>query len=118
MSQPPKNINFERCEDEPIHIPESIQSYGFLIAFNYKDLKISIVSDNCESVFTEPLIGKHFLEILSSDTNERAFLEETFDFALVNVPGPVLIKAPEHVLNLFKVVHGGCPLERWRVQPL
>jgi light-regulated signal transduction histidine kinase (bacteriophytochrome) len=78
-SQPPKNINFERCEDEPIHIPESIQSYGFLIAFNYKDLKISIVSDNCESVFTEPLIGKHFLEILSSDTNERAFLEETFD---------------------------------------
>ncbi len=79
MSQPPKNINFERCEDEPIHIPESIQSYGFLIAFNYKDLKISIVSDNCESVFTEPLIGKHFLEILSSDTNERAFLEETFD---------------------------------------
>ena len=79
MSQPPQNINFERCEDEPIHIPESIQSYGFLIAFNYKDLKISIVSDNCESVFTEPLIGKHFLEILSSDTNERAFLEETFD---------------------------------------
>ncbi|MEC8905094.1 MAG: ATP-binding protein [Pseudomonadota bacterium] len=72
-------MNFERCEDEPIHIPESIQSYGFLIAFNYKDLKISIVSDNCESVFTEPLIGKHFLEILSSDTNERAFLEETFD---------------------------------------
>ena len=42
-------------------------------------MKISIVSDNCESVFTEPLIGKHFLEILSSDTNERAFLEETFD---------------------------------------
>ena len=79
MSQPPQNINFERCEDKPIHIPESIQSYGFLIAFNYKDLKISIVSDNCESVFTEPLIGKHFLEILSSDTNERAFLEETFD---------------------------------------
>ena len=30
-------------------------------------------------MFTEPLIGKHFLEILSSDTNERAFLEETFD---------------------------------------
>ena len=60
-------------------LDESIQSYGFLIAFNYKDLKISIVSDNCESVFTEPLIGKHFLEILSSDTNERAFLEETFD---------------------------------------
>ena len=79
MSQPPPHFNFERCEDEPIHIPESIQSYGFLIAFSYEDLKISIVSENCDAVFTEQLIGKHFLEILSSDTDERAFLEETFD---------------------------------------
>ena len=74
----PQEINFERCEDEPIHIPESIQSYGFLIAFSYEDLKISIVSENCDAVFKEQLIGKHFLEILSSDTDERAFLEETF----------------------------------------
>ena len=79
MPQPPKEINFERCEDEPIHIPESIQSYGFLIAFSYEDLKISIVSENCDAVFIEQLIGKHFLDILSSDTDERAFLEETFD---------------------------------------
>ena len=78
MSQPPPHFNFERCEDEPIHIPESIQSYGFLIAFSYEDLKISIVSENCDAVFKEQLIGKHFLEILSSDTDERAFLEETF----------------------------------------
>ena len=78
MSQPPPHFNFERCEDEPIHIPESIQSYGFLIAFSYEDLKISIVSENCDAVFTEQLIGKHFLDILSSDTDERAFLEETF----------------------------------------
>tara|TARA_Y100000994_G_scaffold247036_1_gene251561 strand:+ start:7210 stop:9864 length:2655 start_codon:yes stop_codon:yes gene_type:complete len=79
MSQPPPHFNFERCEDEPIHIPESIQSYGFLIAFSYEDLKISIVSENCDAVFIEQLIGKHFLDILSSDTDERAFLEETFD---------------------------------------
>ncbi len=78
MSQPPPHFNFERCEDEPIHIPESIQSYGFLIAFSYEDLKISIVSENCDAVFKEQLVGKHFLEILSSDTDERAFLEETF----------------------------------------
>lgn len=79
MSQPPRHFDFERCEDEPIHIPESIQSYGFLIAFSYEDLKISIVSENCDAVFIEQLIGKHFLDILSSDTDERAFLEETFD---------------------------------------
>ena len=79
MNQSPQNFNFERCEDEPIHIPESVQSYGFLIAFSYDDLNISIVSENCETIFAEGIVGKNFLDILSSDTNERAFLEETFD---------------------------------------
>ena len=79
MIQSPQNFNFERCEDEPIHIPESVQSYGFLIAFSYDDLNISIVSENCETIFAEGIVGKNFLDILSSDTNERAFLEETFE---------------------------------------
>ena len=79
MNQSPQNFNFERCEDEPIHIPESVQSYGFLIAFSYDDLNISIVSENCETIFAEGIVGKNFLDILSSDTNERAFLEETFE---------------------------------------
>lgn len=79
MSQFPQNFNFERCEDEPIHIPESVQSYGFLIAFSYKDLKIEIVSENCKSIFNDEIIGENFLDILSSDSDERTFLEETFD---------------------------------------
>ena len=79
MSQFPQNFNFERCEDEPIHIPESVQSYGFLIAFSYKDLKIEIVSENCNSIFADEIIGENFLDILSSDSDERTFLEETFD---------------------------------------
>ena len=79
MTQSTQNFNFERCEDEPIHIPESVQSYGFLIAFNYEDLEVSIVSENCNTIFADEIIGKGFLDILSSDTDERAFLEETFD---------------------------------------
>ncbi|WP_394221318.1 ATP-binding protein [Alteromonas gracilis] len=91
------NFNFERCEDELIHVPESIQSYGFLIAFNYEDLKIAVVSENCDSVFAEKIIGKNFLDILSSDSSERTFLEETFDRVAQNkirLPIKLHLKAP------------------------
>ena len=69
MTQSTQNFNFERCEDEPIHIPESVQSYGFLIAFNYEDLEVSIVSENCNTIFADEIIGKGFLDILSSSTD-------------------------------------------------
>lgn len=75
MNQSPQNFNFERCEDEPIHIPESVQSYGFLIAFSYDDLNISIVSENCETIFAEGIVGKNFLDILSSIQTSALFLK-------------------------------------------
>ena len=53
MTQSTQNFNFERCEDEPIHIPESVQSYGFLIAFNYEDLEVL----TCSNRFTQPVKG-------------------------------------------------------------
>jgi hypothetical protein len=40
---------FHRCEDEPIHIPGAIQSFGVLVALRYdgeKNLKVRITSEN------------------------------------------------------------------------
>jgi light-regulated signal transduction histidine kinase (bacteriophytochrome) len=43
---------FKRCEDEPIHIPGAIQSFGILIALKFVQrgkLQVRIASENCES---------------------------------------------------------------------
>lgn len=43
---------FQRCEDEPIHIPGAIQSFGVLIAIRLVErgkLQVRIASENCES---------------------------------------------------------------------
>ncbi|WP_232365084.1 phytochrome family protein [Salinimonas marina] len=79
MQYDPQNMPFDKCEDEPIHIPESIQGYGFLIAFAHENLKITVVSENTRDIFSEPLVGKHFLDLLSPEADERNFLNETFE---------------------------------------
>ena len=55
------SFSFQRCEDEPIHIPETIQSYGFLIAFGKETLDVSIVSENIKNLFADSIISKAFL---------------------------------------------------------
>ena len=79
MSYDPKSFPYQKCEDEPIHIPENIQSYGFLLAFDKSDLTIKIISENVRELFTEEVIGREFLTLLSSETDEKQFLQETFD---------------------------------------
>jgi light-regulated signal transduction histidine kinase (bacteriophytochrome) len=44
------NKQFQRCEDEPIHIPGAIQSFGFLIALEFGVMdqrRACIASENC-----------------------------------------------------------------------
>jgi light-regulated signal transduction histidine kinase (bacteriophytochrome) len=43
------NRKFQRCEDEPIHIPGAIQSFGFLVALEFGDkekLRVRVASEN------------------------------------------------------------------------
>jgi light-regulated signal transduction histidine kinase (bacteriophytochrome) len=47
------NRKFQRCEDEPIHIPGAIQSFGFLVAIEVGDkdkLRVRIASDNSQAL--------------------------------------------------------------------
>jgi len=49
------NINITNCDAEPIHIPGSIQSFGYLLALNKTDNTIQYCSENCAILFGKPL---------------------------------------------------------------
>ncbi|KAE9377288.1 hypothetical protein N431DRAFT_555517 [Stipitochalara longipes BDJ] len=71
---------FQRCEDEPIHIPGAIQQYGVLIALKFNDyegndLEVRIASENSRMLFgygPEQLFQlKSFIDIFESQTKEE-----------------------------------------------
>jgi len=64
----------QRCEDEPIHIPGAIQSFGLLIALHEEDggkFKVRIVSENSERMIgyspKQLFALDNFCDILSDD---------------------------------------------------
>ena len=64
----------QRCEDEPIHIPGAIQSFGLLIALSEEEegkLKVRVVSENSERIigFTPKQLFAldNFCDILSDE---------------------------------------------------
>ncbi len=59
--------NIENCEDEPIHIPESIQSYGYLLAAHPEKAIIKAHSENARELFGDQLIGKDLSELLGKE---------------------------------------------------
>jgi len=64
------NITITNCEAEPIHIPGSIQSYGYLLALNKTDNTIQYCSENCTTLFSKPLnqiLGKSFSEFFNKE---------------------------------------------------
>lgn len=64
----------QRCEDEPLHIPGAVQSFGVLIALQEEDdnkLKVRVVSENSERIigYTPKQLFQlnSFCDILSED---------------------------------------------------
>lgn len=47
-------VNLTNCEQEPIHIPGSIQPHGFLLGLKEESLKIDFCSENCISYIGLP----------------------------------------------------------------
>jgi len=63
-------ITITNCEAEPIHIPGSIQPYGYFLALNKIDNTIQYCSENCTSLFDKPLnqiLGKPFSEFFNKE---------------------------------------------------
>ena len=68
----------QRCEDEPIHIPGAIQSFGLLIALHEEEegkFKVRVVSENSERIigFTPNQLFalESFTDILSDDQTDN-----------------------------------------------
>lgn len=59
-------VNLTNCEQEPIHIPGSIQPHGFLLGLKGELLNIDYCSENTAqylSLFHSQLLGKDFAEV-------------------------------------------------------
>ncbi len=84
-----------RCEDEPIHIPGAVQSFGLLIALHEEDderLSVRIVSENSKTLIghtpSELFALDNFCDILSEE--QSANLLDHLDFIRDAAEDPAL----------------------------
>lgn len=62
------NVNLQNCDQEPIHIPGSIQPHGFLIGVETQSMNVKFCSGNAHEysgATHEQLLGKKISELLS-----------------------------------------------------
>ncbi|MCX2888716.1 MULTISPECIES: ATP-binding protein [Pseudomonas] len=98
----------ERCAQEPIQVPGSVQPQGFLLVVDEADLRILQASENAERWLGIPareLIGCHFAELVSDAFDLRLHLrrlpeDEVFPFHIgdVRLRQGAPHSAPLHVL--------------------
>src|SRR5690606_14494079 len=67
-------LDFERWEDEPFHIPESIQAFGYLLALRDSQGIIDVVSENVSELFREgsAVLGRNIFDLLELEPDETA----------------------------------------------
>lgn len=51
-----EQTTLQNCEDEAIHLIESVQSFGYVIAVNPNDKKIQVVSENISQLFKVDIV--------------------------------------------------------------
>lgn len=67
-------VNLTNCEQEPIHIPGSIQPHGFLLAFKEDSLIIDFCSGNSAEYIAidyKQLLGKSFSVVFGEEAKEN-----------------------------------------------
>jgi len=82
-------VNLTNCEQEPIHIPGSIQPHGFLIALYADSLTIDYCSANIVDflgITYEQCLGKHFADIFGSGITDNFKAYVSKQSAAVNPP--------------------------------
>lgn len=100
----------QRCEDEPIHIPGAIQSFGLLFALREDDdgkLKVRIVSENSKQLIgytpQEIFALDSFCDILSDAQTDN--LLDHLDFIREDDTNPV-INGPEVFTLVIRLPNG------------
>lgn len=67
-------VSIANCESEPIHIPGSIQPFGFLLGIKESDFSILYCSENCEEYLHQPIyeiLGKQLDYFFSKEEIDR-----------------------------------------------
>lgn len=89
----------QRCEDEPIHIPGAIQSFGALLAFREEGEKlvVRVVSENSHSVLgytpAQLFALDNLLDIFSEEQADN--LLDHLDFIRDDTAADVILNGPE-----------------------
>ncbi len=64
-------VNLQNCEQEPIHIPGSIQPHGVLLAIKTNNWQIDFISENCKNYFGathRELLGQSFQQVFGEQS--------------------------------------------------
>jgi hypothetical protein len=89
----------QRCEDEPIHIPGAIQSFGLLIGFKEQDgkLVVRVVSENSAKIIgytpTQLFALDNFIDIFTDEQADN--LLDHLDFIRDDEATDVVANGPE-----------------------
>jgi chemotaxis family two-component system sensor kinase Cph1 len=105
----PGIVNLTNCELEPIHIPGSIQPYGFLVAVQEDSLLIEYCSANIVDfigVSYEQCLGKNFADIFSTEMETILVKHFAKPVNALNPPYTVKVNKVDLLCSVHK--SGGC----------
>ena len=80
MTKLKQSYDFEHCDDEPIHIPGSIQNHGYLMAIDVDSGRFMIVSENLSSLLANDKIvaDKSFYDLIDDESTPVETVKQTF----------------------------------------
>ena len=95
--------NIDSCEQEAIHIPGSIQEYGYLFAVNPQTGEVYVYSENSKDLFCENSFkdnNRNFYELLADRESGSSDMQEVYAQAQVeNIRLPVELKFKAEVIS-------------------
>ncbi len=97
-------LNITNCEAEPIHIPGSIQSFGYLLALNKTDNTIQYCSENCTALFNKPLnqiLAKPFSQFFNKEDAD-SFAAYSAKTEESEKPFAITIDSQQYHINAFQ----------------
>ena len=76
-----KTAQLQNCEDEAIHLIESVQSFGYVIAIDPESKKIQVVSENINDLFKVEITPNHTLitELIDIPSQEAPTFQTIYE---------------------------------------
>ena len=76
-----KTAQLQNCEDEAIHLIESVQSFGYVIAIDPESKKVQVVSENINDLFKVEITPNHTLitELIDIPSQEAPTFQTIYE---------------------------------------